>query len=264
MTITKITTSNYYSPEANRDYWSVSQFKAFERCEAAAVAELNGLYQREKTTALLVGSYVDAYFAGELEEFRQSTPEIFNSRTGELKADYRNADALIKRLLADPVMVDYLVKGEKQKIFTAELFGAMWKIKTDVWTDERIVDLKVVRNYEPIFETGFGWRHFIEYWGYDVQGAVYQRVEQIANNRPEPLPFFIASITKESEPEPELWAFDQSALDAALGKVQALLPRFQLVKKGIIEPTRCERCEWCKRTKRINAPKIYGIEEEGE
>ena len=32
--------ANYYSKEADMEYMSASQFKAFRKCEAAAVAEL--------------------------------------------------------------------------------------------------------------------------------------------------------------------------------------------------------------------------------
>ena len=48
------------------EYMSVSQFKAFEKCQHLALAKVKGKYKREKTTALLVGSYVDAYFEGTL------------------------------------------------------------------------------------------------------------------------------------------------------------------------------------------------------
>ena len=34
-----LSTENYYSREANTEYMSVSQFKAFDRCPAAALAE---------------------------------------------------------------------------------------------------------------------------------------------------------------------------------------------------------------------------------
>ena len=47
---------NYFSVENNLKYMSVSQFKAFENCPASAYAEVTGNYEREKTTALLVGS----------------------------------------------------------------------------------------------------------------------------------------------------------------------------------------------------------------
>ena len=34
----KLTAENYYSPEANMRFMSASQFKAFRKCEAAAMA----------------------------------------------------------------------------------------------------------------------------------------------------------------------------------------------------------------------------------
>ena len=55
---------NYYSPEANQEYMSVSQYKAFMNCEAAAMASISGRYERPTTRALLVGSFVDRYFEG--------------------------------------------------------------------------------------------------------------------------------------------------------------------------------------------------------
>ena len=48
-----LTNENYFSPENQMKYMGVSQFKAFEKCEAAALAELTGEYQREKTVSLL-------------------------------------------------------------------------------------------------------------------------------------------------------------------------------------------------------------------
>lgn len=251
----KISADNYYSTEANRAYWSVSQFKAFQTCEAAAMAELNGEYQREKTTALLVGSYVDAYFAGESDEFVRNNPEIFNKRTGALKAEYAAADGLIARLVSEPLMREYM-SGETQRIFTADVFGVPWKAKFDFYTGGRIVDLKVVRDYNPIWQDGFGRRPWYEFWNYDIQGAMYRAIEQAATGRKDPLPFFIASITKEKEPEPELWAFDGVVFDEALAIVEEKLPRFDLVKRGRIEPIRCGVCEYCKRTKHVTKPRL--------
>lgn len=63
----KLTAENYYSPEANREYMSASQIKQFMKCPAAAMAELRGEYERPTTSALLIGSYVDACFEGTLE-----------------------------------------------------------------------------------------------------------------------------------------------------------------------------------------------------
>ena len=67
----KLTNENYFSKEADMEYMSVSQFKAFEQCEAAALASVKGEWERPKTTALLVGSYVDAHFEGTLDVFKR-------------------------------------------------------------------------------------------------------------------------------------------------------------------------------------------------
>ena len=61
-----VTAENYFSPESNMKYMGSSQFKAFQKCEAAALAELKGEYVRPPSDALLIGSYVDAHFEGTL------------------------------------------------------------------------------------------------------------------------------------------------------------------------------------------------------
>lgn len=71
-----LTNENYFSTEASMEYMSVSQFKAFESCEAAALAEAKGEYKREETTSLLVGKYVDAHFEGTLDVFKAQHPDI--------------------------------------------------------------------------------------------------------------------------------------------------------------------------------------------
>lgn len=258
-----LTNKNYFSLENQRRYWSVSQFKAFDKCEAAAMAEIKGWYKREETTALLVGSYVDAWFSGEMDDFLLEHSNIISARTGELKADYRHADTIIDTIEMQPVMMEYLT-GNMQEIRTAELFGVPWKIKMDVYKpDERIVDLKVVKDFEDIYKEGFGRIPWIQYWGYDIQGAVYQKVEQLSSGRKKPLPFYIAAATKEKIPDVDLIQIPQHILDAALKVVESKIDRFDLVKSGEITPSRCETCDYCKRTKVIIAPREYELEEGG-
>lgn len=257
----KLTKNNYYSLEASRSFWSVSQFKAFDRCEAAGRAEALGEYEREETDALLIGSYVDAYFSGEIDDFIEAhVRQMFSKRDGKIMAKFRHADDMIERVEADPLMLDYL-KGDKQIIFTADLFGVPWKCKIDVHNDRRIVDFKTVKDFEPIFQKGYGWRSWVEYWGYDIQGAIYQKVEQLATGRPEPLPFFLAAVTKEKTPDIKVLQIPQHVLDVAYKLVEAKIERFDLIKSGDVEPIRCETCDYCKRTKVLYAPEVYEIEE---
>ena len=101
-----LTADNYYSKEANLEYMSVSQFKDFNgtfgkiACEYAAVAKLNETWKADKTTALQVGSYVDSYFEGTLDKFRQENPDIFKN-DGSLKADFVQANNIIRRIEKD-------------------------------------------------------------------------------------------------------------------------------------------------------------------
>ena len=72
----QLTSENYYSQEANQEYMSVSGYKDFAGtygkmpCEFYGMEKLNGRWQDEKSTALLVGSYVDSYFEGSLDQFK--------------------------------------------------------------------------------------------------------------------------------------------------------------------------------------------------
>ena len=252
---------NYFSKQANAEYWSVSQFKAFNRCEAAGLAEARGIYEREETDALLIGSYVDAYFSGEIEDFTERNHDkMFSKRGGGLLAKFQDANKMINRVESDPLMNEFL-EGEKQVIKTAELFGVDWKIKIDVYHEDRIVDFKTVRDFGDIFDKGYGWRSWVEFWGYDIQGAIYQKIEQIATGRSEPLPFYLAAVTKERVPDIAVVEIPNHILEAALGLVEAKIDRFDLIKSGDVEPIRCEKCDYCKSSKILTRPEIYEIKE---
>lgn len=256
----KLTNNNYFSQDAAREYWSVSQFKAFNKCEAAGLAEARGEYQREETDALLIGSYVDAYFSGTQDEFIKVHGDKMFKKNGELLAKFSHANDIIDRVEADPLMMEYLT-GEKQTVMAAEILGVPWKAKFDVYDETKIVDLKCVKDFEDIFDKGYGWRSWVEYWGYDIQGAIYQKIEQILTGRKTPLPFYIAAVTKERVPDIKLLQIPQHVLDAAYNMVEAKIERFDLIKSGDVEPLRCEKCDYCKTTKVLTAPEIYEIRE---
>lgn len=256
-----LTSDNYFSPEATRQFWSVSLYKAFDKCEASGLAQVEGRYEREETDALLIGSYVDAYFSGDLDGFIKRSGDKMFKKSGEMYAKFEHANDIIDRVEADMLMMDYL-KGDKQVIRTGELFGVPWKIKMDVYDGERIVDLKCVKDFQDIYEEGFGKRCWIEYWGYDIQAAVYQKIEQISSERAEPLPFYIVAVTKEKTPDIKIIHFPQWYLDTALKVVESKIDRFDLVKSGELPAERCERCDYCKVTKVLTEPEEYAAEEE--
>lgn len=244
----KLTADNYFSAEANMEYMSVSQFKSFLKCPAAALAELHGDYQREQTTALLVGSYVDAWFSGEMEQFTAEHPEIFK-RDGTLKAEYVQAEQIISRVSKDEMFMEYM-SGDKQVIMTGEIEGVPVKIKCDSLLPDKIVDLKIMRDFEPIYDPDVCSRvPFWVAWKYDLQAAVYQEI--VYQNTGKRLPFFLAAATKEKVTDYNIYHLVQSDLDVALQTVKDNIVRFDAMKKGIIPTDRCECCDYCRSTKKL-------------
>ena len=260
-----LTSENYFSHEAQMEYMGSSQFKAFMKCQAAALAEIRGEYITEKTTALLVGSYVDAHFEGTLDLFRAQNPEIF-TRNGDLKSEYRKAEEIIERIERDPMMSKYM-SGQKQVIMTGIIEGVPFKIKIDSYHPGAVIDdLKVVRDFEPVWVPGQGKQSFIDAWGYDLQGAIYTAVEAQNSETGVQLPFILSCATKEPTTDIALISIPKYKLDSALEIVKAFAPTFDDIKKGLIPPTRCEMCDYCKRTKVLNRivsyDELFGMENE--
>ena len=112
--------NTYYGHKANRNFMSVSQFKSFQKCEAATMAELNGEYIPERGRALLLGSYVDEALTGTEESFakfcEENRDELFK-KNGDKYADVVQADEAIRRVREQPLMMKYL-GGEHQTIMT--------------------------------------------------------------------------------------------------------------------------------------------------
>lgn len=253
-----LTNENYFSQEASREYLSVSQYKDFcgslgkPACEAQAIAKLNGEWEMEMTTPLLVGSYVDAHFEGTLDIFKAQNPSIL-TKQGSLKAEYKNAEEIINRIERDKLFMQFM-SGKKQIIMTAELFGVKWKIKIDSYLEGKaIVDLKVMKSLkEQHYIRDFGYMDFVQYWGYDIQGAVYQEV--VYQNTGKRLPFFIAGASKEKTTDLEVIYVDDTHLKEKLIEIEGKIPDIISLKNGEMEPIRCECCDYCKSTKVLKKP----------
>jgi hypothetical protein len=261
----RLNESNYFSTDAGAAYMSASQLKRFLECEALALAELAGETVRETTTALLVGSYVDAHFSGCLEQFIATHPELYTNK-GELRADYRQAQDIIAYMEADPLLMRML-DGEHQRIVTGEIYGVPFKGKIDsllsaeqcraiaddypgmaedlMMADGAIVDLKIMRDMEAVWPKGGSKTTFVTGWRYDLQMAIYQKL--IGKE----LPCYLVVATKEKPPNKELVVIHRAELKLALEEVEDLIPRFYHLKQHPEEAIRCGRCAWCRQTKVI-------------
>lgn len=227
---------NYYSLESNQSYWSVSQYKDMCKCEAMGLAKIRREYEQPTTKAMLIGILCDRWFEGTLGNLREESPNIFYCRNGALRAEFRKADEIIKRVQRDERFMQYM-SGEKQKILTFEMFGVPWKMKMDSFDKKRITDLKVVQNFKSL-----------AFWRYDLQGAVYQ-AGCVANGYGQ-LPFYLAAATKDKVTDFDIFQIDQPTLDMGLREIEGNMPRFIAVKAGIEEPHYCGVCDYCKSVKK--------------
>lgn len=237
---------NYFSQNNNIKYCGSSQFKQFLKCPAKAMAILNGELQEEESTALLMGSYVDAWFEGTLDTFKQEHPNLFK-KDGSLKAEYEKANAIIERVKQDELFMKYM-SGQKQAIRTGYIEGVPFKIKIDSYhKGKAIVDLKVIKDFQPIWDEDRGCKlDFIHYWGYDYQAAIYQAIE--GNN----LPFYICAVTKEATPDLAVIHIPQSWIDSAMAEIKNEIGIIDAIKRGEIEADRCGKCDYCRTTKKLS------------
>lgn len=253
-----LTAENYYSQEANEKYVSVSQYKDFygtpdkRGCECMALAKMRDEWETPMTKALMVGSYVDAYFEGTLPTFAAQHPEIYSSRgktAGQLKVEYGQASIMIDRASKDDLFMKYM-EGEKQVIMTGEIEGVPVKIKIDSTDGRRITDLKTVKSInETFFIKDSGERvSFVEKWNYDLQAAVYQEIYR--QNTGDLLPFYICAISKDKTdniPHPRIAVIELQPMliRERLTEVKHNINHIQDLKNGVMDPIPCGVCDWC-------------------
>lgn len=250
----RLTSSNYHSIEAEREYLSRSQYQGFLQCEAKQIALLAGDWTEAPSEALLVGQYVHAWSEGTAEAFKDQHPEMF-TKAGKLRASFRQAETMIETLKGDPLCL-YMLEGQKEVPLVAEFAGAMWRIKMDVYNHDRgrIVDLKTTRS---IWDTFWSEKHggrvsFIEQYDYLLQAALYCEIERQASGRREGdwLDYYIVAVSKDTVPDKAVIDLrDPERYRQELDQVRVNLPRILQLKAGEEEPIRCERCDYCRSTK---------------
>lgn len=250
----ELTHENYYSKEANLEYMSVSQYKDFKRCELYGLKKALGEYVEPKSTALLVGGYADSHFAGTLEKYKEENPQIFK-KDGTLKSDYEKANECINVAENDEFFMSKL-QGEKQVILTGVIGGVKTKGCLD-FLNKDIVDLKLVASIREL-----AWndkKHkkvdFIENYEYDTQGAVYQElVRQVLKVHK---PFDIAALSKEDEPDKAIIRIEDDILQEKLNEFIELAPRYDAIKKGLVDPIGCGNCPVCRKYNKLNRVLSY-------
>ena len=262
----ELTEENYYSLESRNAYLSNSDLKVAQECEYKFMKSLRGEYERPETDALLQGSLLDTMLTGteeELVKFKADHPQIYSSRgatKGELKSGFRIIEQMYNKVVNDPKAMSYL-QGEKQRIFTGNLFGVDMKCKLDIYIPNKaIVDLKTCESiHKTYWSDEFSRRmSFVEYFKYIQQMAIYQ--ELVFQNTGKHLPCYLLAVSKEPITDLELIYIDDETLhDTLYGNEfnQGLvddITKVRMLKSGDIEPIKCGRCDLCLEEKKIERP----------
>lgn len=251
-----LNSDNYYSQEANREYFSVSQFKSMMQCEAAEIAKLNGEYVEPYSNALTVGSYTHAAFESDeaFHEFVVNEQDfIFKKRGNSKYSDFEQADRMIETLKNDEFAM-FALTGDKEQIFTGHLFGADWKIKVDNINFQQgfFSDLKTTQSLSKRYwsEKYEKYVSFVENYDYVLQMAIYREIIRQATGYL--LTPYIVAVTKENPPDKAILHFDESRFDFEMEYVETMLPSMIKTKQGQAKPIRCEKCAYCRSTKKLS------------
>ena len=248
----KLTSENYYTQEASEHYMSIHPFISFigtpgiQACEERVISDLENPI--EPTDNMLIGSYVDSYYEGTLDEFKTCNPQLFK-KDGSLLAKFEVCNDMIAKAETDDLFKFYMT-GEKQKIYTGTFAGLDWKIKVDnlVIKDDKIVGLVDLKTCKDI-HARINDITFIEMWGYDYQLALYQEI--LKQNIGEYVPCYIAAISKEEGHETAVIYVDDDRLKECREAIESNIDRFKEVITRNKEAERCGLCSHCKAT-RIN------------
>lgn len=281
----------YYSPHMDWEYMSVSQFKDFEKCEAAALAKLKGEWSPPKDPiALLVGNYVHSYFEGVKahQDFLEKNKEKLFKKAkkadfqealdaldipykssdtiaqleeklkgqpkiyGEKYSDFDVAEEMIKRLEREPFF-QLVYKGEREVPIIGNLYGIKWKAKIDLLNVGHgyFIDLKTSADIHK--------RIFSERYGhYKSFVEAYGYDLQIAVYEKlleqyygKPFEGYIFAVSKQSPCDAEAIQIKREYKDFALNVLEDHLARVEAVKLGKEEPRMCGKCEYCRENKKI-------------
>lgn len=208
-----LTNENYYTPEADMEFMSCSQYQGFCECEAKKLAEIRKKWKSKPSEAFLVGNFFHSYFEGKdahekfcEENFEdiytqssinkfikaKATQKLIEDEGGKvdrppetllvLKSPFEKALEMIKVVKTDPLMQQFLdMDGKNEMFMVGNIFATKWRMKMDKYVPDLrfIIDYKTVANiwetsYNPIKKER---ETFVQTYGYIFRAAVYSMIE---------------------------------------------------------------------------------------
>lgn len=251
-----LTHQNYFSTEADREYMSVSQYKNFKTCEAKALHDLE-IPDETYKESFLQGSLFEALVAGDSKLFIAQHPEMISTRgstAGQLKSEFQRVLKAAEKFNSQEFFRSIINKCEKQVILTGEICGIPVKCCLDLFDRETnsIYDIKCMKDFNEQWSKEE--KKYIPWyyaWGYVLQLAVYREIVK-QNFGKEPKEIALLAATKEEIPDIQAIKFNTELLDIELIDFMHNIRLYDEIKKGIIKPTPCNCCSYCKTIKEIH------------
>lgn len=250
-----LTSENYFSIEADKEYMSVSQYKNFKTCEAKAIHDLE---EKDATykTSFIEGQLFENLVAGDSKLFIAQHPEMISTRgstAGQLKTEFQRVVNAAEKFNSQKFFKNIIEKCEKQVILTGIVNDVPVKCCLDLFDRETfsIYDIKCMKDFNEQWSKED--KKYIPWyyaWGYVLQLAVYRLiVKQNFNTEPKEVALLAAS--KEEIPDIQALKFDESLLGLELAEFKNNIKHYDNLKKGLEKPIACGHCEYCKRIKEI-------------
>lgn len=252
----QLTPQTYFSIEADREYMSVSQYKQFKNCESKALYNI----EQPDTTykpQFIEGKLFEELVAGDPKLFMAQHPEMISSRgptAGQLKSEFQRVANAAEKFNSQKFFKDIINKCEKQVILTGVINDIPVKCCLDLFDRETnsIYDIKCMKDFNEQWSKEE--KKYIPWyyaWGYVLQLAVYREIVK-QNFGKEPKEIALLAATKEEIPDIQAIKFNTELLDIELIDFMHNIRLYDEIKKGIIKPTPCNCCSYCKTIKEIH------------
>ena len=260
----KLTLENYFSKKAMFEYMSTSQFKAFEKCEAEAIYNLNADVNVVKD-AFTEGHLFEALIEGGEQEqlFYAQHPEMISGTgksKGQLKSNFKKIVGSAEAFKKQPEFVKIYNRCEKQVILTGVINGVKYKAAVDLIDIENgeIYDTKCMKDFKKVYsETARCYAPWMYAYGYHYQAAIYLELAKQMFGKE--FTFNLLAVTKEENPDVFYGGFTQETVNNALEIIKEFSPLYQDIKNGVAMAERCEHCNYCKESKIITGPEIIEV-----
>lgn len=248
--------NNYFSIEMDKKYLSVSQYKSFKNCSLKALHDLE-VPDTTYKQAFLEGQLFENLVAGDPKLFIAQHPEMISSRgstAGQLKSEFQRVLKAAEKFNSQEFFRSIINKCEKQVILTGEICGVPVKCCLDLFDRETnsIYDIKCMKDFNEQWSKEE--KKYIPWyyaWGYVLQLAVYREIVK-QNFGKEPKEIALLAATKEEIPDIQAIKFNTELLDIELIDFMHNIRLYDEIKKGIIKPTPCNCCSYCKTIKEIH------------